>query len=296
MPYKQDYEMWLTRHNRIRQSNPMSEEVWFHQTKRYIEPFRIYGNFYYVGDSWVCAHLVDTGDGLLLFDAGNCGGDGKAILLYSIWKMGFDPADIRWCILSHAHVDHIGLANFLRDMFGTKIYLSDIDARMMEEQPELVLLQESTDIADYMPLPDYCIHDGETLCFGGIRVYFVTVPGHTLGTLACFFNVDGPQGTKRVGYFGGYGFNTMTKAHLLETGDPAFEIRQAFLHSIDKVIDEPVDIFMANHTDNGNYLQKIEKVRQGVAVSPFIDPDIWRNYLSEKKQAMEAFMQDPRNN
>lgn len=62
-----------------------------------------------------------------------------------------------------------------------------------------------------------------------------------------------------------------------------------------KVIDEQVDIFMANHTDNGNYLQKIEKVRQDIALSPFIDPDMWRHYLSEKRQAMEDFMQDPGN-
>ena len=38
-----------------------------------MKPFQIYGNLYYVGDSWVCVHIIDTGKGLLMFDAGNCG-------------------------------------------------------------------------------------------------------------------------------------------------------------------------------------------------------------------------------
>ena len=30
-----------------------------------IKPFKIIGNVYYVGDTRVCIHLIDTGDGLI---------------------------------------------------------------------------------------------------------------------------------------------------------------------------------------------------------------------------------------
>ena len=35
-----------------------------------IDPFRIFGNLYYVGDQKVTSHLIDTGDGLILIDTG----------------------------------------------------------------------------------------------------------------------------------------------------------------------------------------------------------------------------------
>lgn len=31
-------------------------------------PFRIWGNLYFVGNSWCSSHLIDTGDGLILLD------------------------------------------------------------------------------------------------------------------------------------------------------------------------------------------------------------------------------------
>lgn len=46
-------------------------------------------------------------------------------------------------ILSHGHVDHIGGVNFLRKMFGCKVYLGEPDAVMFKEHPELSLVQES---------------------------------------------------------------------------------------------------------------------------------------------------------
>lgn len=93
-------------------------KFWFNQESRYVEPCQIYGNLYYVGDSWVCVHIVNTGDGLLMFDVGNCGAE--AMLIHSIWKLGFDPVDVKWIILPHGPVDHFGAVNFSKRIFGTK--------------------------------------------------------------------------------------------------------------------------------------------------------------------------------
>ena len=41
-------------------------ELWLDPERRYVHPFRLYGNVWYVGDAWVCVHLIDTGAGLLL--------------------------------------------------------------------------------------------------------------------------------------------------------------------------------------------------------------------------------------
>ncbi|MFD0704750.1 hypothetical protein ACFQY8_03175 [Alloscardovia venturai] len=60
---------------------------------RYVHPFRILGDVWFVGDSWVSVHLIDTGNGLLLTDAGNVGA--TAQLIQSIWEAGFNPADVK---------------------------------------------------------------------------------------------------------------------------------------------------------------------------------------------------------
>lgn len=71
MSMRSEYEEYKARQAKLLE-NPMSR-YWINQESRYVKPFQMYGNLWYVGDSWVCAHVVDTGHGLLLFDAGNCG-------------------------------------------------------------------------------------------------------------------------------------------------------------------------------------------------------------------------------
>ena len=81
-----------------------------------LDPFRIFGNLYYVGDKKVCMHLIDTGDGLILFDCGY--GHTTEMIEESIRGVGFDPADVKINIISHGHFDHFGSANELREKYG----------------------------------------------------------------------------------------------------------------------------------------------------------------------------------
>ena len=67
----------------------MINEPW----KGYIEPFRIFGNLYFVGTVPASSHLIDTGEGLILLDSGYQ--ESLYLVLESIRKLGFDPADIR---------------------------------------------------------------------------------------------------------------------------------------------------------------------------------------------------------
>ena len=259
-----------------------------------MDPFRIYGNVYYVGDSWVCGHLIDTGDGLLLIDAGNCGS--PALLIYTIWKLGFDPADIKWLILSHAHFDHIGAAAFLKNMFGTKIYLGRADAKMLRETPELTLIHNTPAFETELPQVDVEIKEGDVIQFGNVTMRFREVPGHTAGCIALFFDAEENGVVKRLGYFGGFGFNTIAKDWLLEYGDTELSMRKTFMESLTKVEDEPVDIYLGNHVRNNKLLEKRKKMLEDPSVNPFIDPGEWKRYLREIQGDLAAFCSDPKNN
>ena len=292
MTMREEYEAYLKKREAM-EKHPMGR-VWINQVQRYVHPFQIYGNLYYVGDNWVCVHIIDTGDGLLMIDAGNCGG--TPMLIQAIWEMGFNPADVKWIVLSHGHVDHIGAVNFFKSMFGSRIYMGVQDAEMFEKNPELALIHESTDYEDSLFVPDVVIHDGDKIKSGNTELEFYEVPGHTAGCIAFFGDVTDGREAKRVGYYGGFGFNTLTKAFLEEIGDPEFKMRQTYLNSIDKVKDQHVDIFMGNHTNNNQTLERHQYMVEHPGENPFIDTEIWNKYLNEKRADLVKFMADPKNN
>ena len=55
---KTDYGQYLNNQKILSQKK--TGRFWFEQENRYVKPFQIYGNLYYVGDSWVCVHIIDT--------------------------------------------------------------------------------------------------------------------------------------------------------------------------------------------------------------------------------------------
>lgn len=293
MTAKQSYEAYLARREALK-ADPMSG-IWLDQESRYVHPFRLYGDIWYVGDNWVCVHLIDTGDGLLLIDSGNCGA--AAMLVNAIWEAGFKPSDVKWIVHSHGHLDHIGAAGFFKRMFGTKLYLGAPDAKMYRERPELSFIQDTHDDCDGLFVPDGQIEDGDVLTFGKVTMTFRLVPGHTEGCIAIFFDMDGPQGVKRCGYYGGFGFNTLQKDHLIENGDPKFAMRQTYLDSLAKVRDEKVEVFLGNHCINNDTLGRRKKQQADPdGPNPFVDDRAWGAYLDEKRDALLAFMADPENN
>jgi len=292
MSSKEKYRQFILKTEERMKTDPMFK-FFLHQEKRWIKPFKIFGNVYYVGDSWVCVHLIDTGDGLLLIDAGNVGT--KHLLVKAIYDLGFRPDDVKWIILSHGHIDHIGAANFFRDMFGTKLYLGEPDATMFKEKPEFSFIQDSTDYLDGIFEPDVCIKDGDEFTFGNITMKFYLVPGHTEGCIATFFDVTEGNRTLRCGYYGGFGFNTLTKEALDEYGDAEHKMWDIYEQSIDKVIGQKVDIFLGNHTENNKFFEKLDKLNETGSNECFIDSEEWKSYLASKKTELKAFVEKQNN-
>ena len=290
MSMKESYQEYLAAREK---AGPKSHQI--NQEAHYVHPFRIYGPVWYVGDDWVCVHLIDTGDGLLLLDAGNCGTTG--MLVNAISEAGFKPADVKWIILSHGHYDHFGSANFFRRMFGTKIYLGAPDAKMFREKPWFSHVQKAYSVADELFEPDVEIRDGDVLTFGNIRFKCVLCPGHTEGVVSLFFEADGDEGVKRFGFYGGFGFNTLQKNFLLEFGDPEFKMRQVYLDSLAKVRDQKVDVMLGNHGHNNDTLGRRQKqIDNPDGPNPFIYPDCWKDYLDKKLDGVRKLMADPEQN
>ena len=265
------------------------------QERNYVHPFRLYGNVWYVGDNWVCTHLIDTGDGLLLLDSGNIGA--TAMLVNAIWEAGFRPADVRWIIHSHGHLDHIGGANFFKRMFGTKLFLGAPDAAMFRDQPILSHIQGAYNAQESLFEPDAEINDGDVLALGGTTLRCRLVPGHTAGCVALFFDAHDGGETLRCGYYGGFGFNTLSRKYLETYGLDVEGRRQSYLASLAKVRDEKVDVFLGNHCANNDTVGLRQKQLENPGgPNPFVDPAAWSRYLDSRREAFLAFLADPANN
>ena len=71
-----------------------------------MKPFKIAENLYFVGTKRASSHLIDTGCGLILLDTGYP--KDLYLILDGIYRLGFNPSDIKYILHSHGHIDHFG--------------------------------------------------------------------------------------------------------------------------------------------------------------------------------------------
>ena len=79
------------------------------------EPFQIAGNLYYVGSTGVTAFLLTGPEGHVLIDGGYP--ETAPLIMGSIARIGFDIADVKVLLNSHAHFDHAGGLRELQEIF-----------------------------------------------------------------------------------------------------------------------------------------------------------------------------------
>lgn len=253
----------------------------------YIEPFKIADDLYYVGDRLVCVHLIRTEEGLILLDAGYpCT---KHLLLTSIIRLGFDPADVRWIILTHAHTDHFGAANEFRNLYGTKVALSAVDTASMREKPFRAVGSFSKS-PQHLPVIDRELEDGEIFEFGGKKIRCVLTPGHTLGTMSFFFDVTDNGKTYLAGQFGGAGINALKLPYMLHYELP-LDMPQRMVDSMDRIKDEPVVVHLGNHPYNSHTLEKRERQLQEGG-NPFVDITSWPEFVADIRKKSLKIMED----
>lgn len=232
-----------------------------------IEPFEIIKGVYFVGTFQASSHLIDTGDGLILIDTGY--ENTLYLLIDSIYKLGFNPTDIKYIINSHWHWDHVEGTMALSQLSGAKTIIG----------------KEDFEKAQKYFTADIKISDGDTLSLGDITISFMETPGHTKGTLSFFFDVTDGTKTYRVGSFGGAGANTLVKGKFDFEG-----CREAYLNSIKRLQKEHVDVFIGNHTWNNDTFNKANEIKKGNK-NAFIDDSLWHKFLDYCKTRLEEIIE-----
>jgi metallo-beta-lactamase class B len=267
----------------------MPPEVITQPWKFRAEPFKIVGNLYFVGNLSVSSHLVETDEGLILFDTGYP--QTLYLLLESIRELGFEPKDIKQIFHTHAHYDHFGGTKALVDLTNAKTAIGKIDVEILTKRPELTWCAEyGVEFYEHF-FVDTEIEDGQKFTFGKTNIECSLTPGHTAGAMSYFFNV---KAGKRKGYIaalhGGVGLNTLSKEYLTKYTLPG-TLREAYLESCKKLHSRPVDILLGSHPDQNDTFGKRTSMTD--LINPFIDQHAWSHFIDLwEKAAREMFDKD----
>ena len=179
--------------------------------------------------------------------------------------------DVRWILLTHGHVDHVGGAHALWELTGRKaqVVIADADARYLRSRRAHV--QNYLDVrAQYLSAPDaeakqtamaagaisgemephVLVSGGETLSLGGdVTVSVHAIPGHTAGSVA--YVVDG-QDDVFVG--------DAVQVHGAANGFPGYEDPRSYRASLEHLR----DVVRPRHLYLGHPYRTAEGVPYGV--------------------------------
>jgi metallo-beta-lactamase class B len=161
------------------------------------EPFQIFDNLYYVGPQTASTYLIKTDQGLILIDPTY---DWAAqMVLGNIRKMGFNPTDIKYILITHGHWDHTSGVYALQKATGARVGMAAADWDIYETpQPA----------HPYPTIPrDLIYKEGDALKLGNTTIHFHVTPGHTPGCLSMEYTVYDHGTAYEALSLGGTGFN-----------------------------------------------------------------------------------------
>lgn len=267
------------------------KECIFYPWKGFVEPFKIFGNLYFVGTVPASTHLIDTGAGLILIDPGYP--QSLYLVVRNIAKLGFSVDDVKYIVCTHGHYDHIGAVRALVELTGAKTFLGKEDASYADGTEDLTAATEIGTKYYEQFTPDVLLSDGDWIRLGNTAILCRSAPGHTPGTMAFFFDVTDGKKTYRAAMHGGVGMNSMKKQWLDKYG-LSTDTRDKFIPAIDNLFDEPVDIVLGNHVKQNNTIEKGRQIREDF--NPFIDSSEWKKFLTETKEKYYQMLEEEREN
>ncbi|QJY48941.1 MBL fold metallo-hydrolase [Pseudonocardia broussonetiae] len=250
----------------------------------------------------VNCYVLPDGDRVTIVDCGvwrpDLADGGLGALEAGLEGAGYALRDVSRIVVTHAHIDHYGLAGRLMEVTGAQLVMhtmTDLDcekyrhpdtarARRRDTYADHGVSEtERTDLADHLTrwLPylhsvveaSQRLRGGEELVIGGDRWEVIHTPGHSLGHV-CLFSAS-----TRVLLSGDHLLPGITPPVTFERGFDADPLR-SYLDSLRAVADRRPDLVQPGHgrpfgdaVDRieaivRNKLRRLEKVRRAVEERP----------------------------
>ena len=240
------------------------------------EPFRIAGNFYYVGANDVTSFLITGPEGHVLLDGGYPGT--APMIMASIATLGFDIKDVKVLLNSLPHGDHAGGLAALQQASGAQLWASEASADVIASggySPDMILPLRALMQVGILSYPaarvDHRFKDGDTIRVGPIALTAHVTGGHTRGCTSWSFPVrDGDRVLNVVSVC------SLVVLQWMQYSEQGADLERSFsvLRSL------PADIWVTSHaTAWGRYRKFVARDTAKHPVDPFIDPEGYRAYI-----------------
>ncbi|MGA2715907.1 MAG: MBL fold metallo-hydrolase [Bryobacteraceae bacterium] len=246
---------------------------------QYVEPTRLFDNLYFIGTKGIATFAITSAEGIILIDSGYPD-QVEPTLIAGMKKLGLNPADVKYVIVTHGHVDHYGGSWYLQEHFGAHVALSAIDWDLIEPKP-------GAKNGGPLPRRDIVAAEGKPITLGDVQVIPVLIPGHTPGSLGLIFPVKDAGALHMAGLFGGTILSAGNKVPVATF--------QEYVRSIGHFAEISrkwkVDVELQNHPLMDGTFTKLAalRTRRPGDPNPFVVGEVaFGNYLNVMSECMQA--------
>jgi metallo-beta-lactamase class B len=252
----------------------------------FLVPFpahHVIGNIYFVGSKSLGIYLITTPQGHILMNAGLEGS--VPGIQESVAKLGFKFSDIKILLISHAHYDHDGGAARIKELSGAKYMVMDADVPVVESGGKQDFFYGQRSDWLYPPTKvDRVLHDGDTVKLGDVVLTAHLTAGHTKGCTTWTMKVQDGGKSYDVVIVGSPNVNEGYKL----VGNRAYpQIASDYEKGFGVLRSLHCDVFLGAHGGYYGMEEKYARIKGGAA-NPFIDPDGYKAYVTEREQAFRA--------
>ncbi len=253
-----------------------------------VEPLHLIDNVYYVGASDIASYLITTPQGHIVIDGGFV--ETAPMIRDNIESLGFDLADVKWLLNSHAHFDHAAGLAALAEWSGAKVVASRADAPVLAAGGSGDYFISAEHNAFPAVEVARTMDDGEQIRLGGTTLTANLTPGHTRGCTSWSMQVD-DGGTPRSVVFV-CSVSLLPGVSLLDN-EAYPSILEDYLATYQRLEEIPCDVFLAAHASFFDLAGKRQQVASATQ-NPFVDPEGYRAYLAKNKRHFDKKLAEQR--
>lgn len=162
-------------------------------------PTKVFDGLYYLGTNRTATWAIVTSDGIIQIDSLDDAAEAQRVIIGGYKKLGLDPAQMKYLILTHGHADHFGGAKYLQRTYHPRVLMSAVDWDMVAKLPP----PKPGDEFAGVPAREMDITDGQKLTLGNTTLTFYITPGHTPGTVSMLVPVTDNGRSHVLSFWGG---------------------------------------------------------------------------------------------
>lgn len=247
--------------------------------------FRIAGNLHYVGSKGLASYLITTPEGHILINSNLV--ESVPLIRTSVEQLGFRFTDIKILLISHAHWDHTAGSATIKKLTGARFMVMDADVGVMESGGQTDFQYGSVPTSLYPPTKvDRILHDGDKVTLGGATLTAHLTPGHTKGCTTWTMAVREGESLYNAVIICSPNVNS---GYQLVNNAVYAEIASDYERTFRVLSSLPCDLFLGAHGSYFDLETKYNRLLAG-APTPFIDPDGYREYVTEREATFRAIL------